>query len=306
MTPFITLTGFLGAGKTTVLNRVLSATGGRKIAVLVNELGRIAIDSKLILSRGGDVLELAGGCVCCKIDVKNDLWDGIADVVARSRPDAVVLETTGIAEPPAILEGLARVDSVRAAGVVCVVDAESGARMLEQRSEARVQLECADRVLLSKLDLASADAAQRTHDRIIEVNPDGERASFPPTDDGARALTAWILERRTLRPGRAGHHHSHGQGQLNAVSFTDESPLLSRPLLEVLDELRGSLLRVKGFVHLAGEPRRGFLELAGDRAGLTLGEPWGGDPPRTELVFIGDGLDDSAIRRRLWACRTRS
>jgi G3E family GTPase len=83
-TPFTILTGFLGAGKTTVLNRVLSTPQGMRVAVLVNELGRVSIDSQLIVSRGGDVLELAGGCVCCKIDVKNDLWDGILDVIRRS------------------------------------------------------------------------------------------------------------------------------------------------------------------------------------------------------------------------------
>src|SRR5690606_38762706 len=81
---------------------------GRRIAVLVNELGRVAIDSRLILSRGGDILELAGGCVCCKVDIKNDLWDGIAEVAERTRPDCIVLETTGIAEPGAIVAGLER------------------------------------------------------------------------------------------------------------------------------------------------------------------------------------------------------
>ena len=99
--PFTILTGWLGAGKTTALNRMLGAPHGRRIAVLVNELGRIAIDGKLILRRGGDILELAGGCVCCKVDLKSDLWDGINEVVVRSKPDYVVLETTGIAEPAA-------------------------------------------------------------------------------------------------------------------------------------------------------------------------------------------------------------
>src|SRR5689334_15499324 len=104
---------------------MLSAPHGRRIAVLVNELGRVAIDTQLIIARGGDVLELAGGCVCCKVDIKTDLWDGIADIIARSAPDHVVLETTGIAEPAAILEGLVRVpeqarDRIVPAGVVCV------------------------------------------------------------------------------------------------------------------------------------------------------------------------------------------
>src|SRR5215470_17312019 len=73
--PFPDLTRWLGAGKTTALNRMLAATHGKRIAVLVNELGRISIDTQLIIDRGGDVLELAGGCVCCKVDIKNDLWD---------------------------------------------------------------------------------------------------------------------------------------------------------------------------------------------------------------------------------------
>src|SRR4051812_49534474 len=107
--PFTILTGWLGAGKTTALNRMLAAPHGKRIAVLVNELGRISIDTQLIVGRGGDVLELAGGCVCCKVDIKNDLWDGIADVIARSSPEHVILETTGIAEPAAILENLHRV-----------------------------------------------------------------------------------------------------------------------------------------------------------------------------------------------------
>ena len=143
--PFTILTGFLGAGKTTVLNRILGQKSDRRIAVLVNELGRIDIDSRNILAAGGDVLELAGGCVCCKVDLKNDLWDGIGDVIARAEPDHVVLETTGIAEPSAILDGFDRIDSeqrerVQPVGVVCVFDCQAGLRFLETRLEAKEQV----------------------------------------------------------------------------------------------------------------------------------------------------------------------
>lgn len=306
-TPFTLLTGFLGAGKTTVLNRMLSAPQGRRIAVLVNELGKVAIDGRLILSRGGDVLELAGGCVCCKIDTKNDLWDGIADVVRRSRPDAVVLETTGIAEPPAILEGLERRPEVESAGVVtagvvCVVDGADGSSALSRREEARVQVECADRLLLSKLDLASAGAVASLHRELDAINPDAERASFPPGEEGTHALTPWLLERRGPLA-RPAHRHAHRQGQLATASFRDEEPLLAEPLLAAIEAWRERLFRVKGFVHLHGEARRGYLELAGGRISLERGEPWGGEAPRSELVIIGDGIDEAALRRRLWACR---
>lgn len=305
--PFTILTGFLGAGKTTVLNRILSATGGRRIAVLVNELGRIAIDSKLILSRGGDVLELAGGCVCCKVDTKNDLWDGIADVIERSSPEHVILETTGIAEPGAILDGFrylpeSQRDCVQPAGIVSVVEAEAGPRILEERIEAREQVLCADRLLLSKLDLASPEQARLLHNALDSLNPDAERASFPEGDTASRALTSWMLQKGVTRPARP-HTHSHSQGQLTAISFEEEAPLLEERVLELIKRHQSALYRVKGFVNLAGEPRRGYLELAGDRVSLSYKEKWQEGEAHSELVLIGENLDEALLRRQLWACR---
>ncbi len=306
--PFAILTGFLGAGKTTVLNRLLSAPQGRRIAVLVNELGRIAIDSRLILSRGGDVLELAGGCVCCKIDVKNDLWDGIADVIRRSAPDHVVLETTGIAEPAAIIEGLDRLpeaerEHIEVAGIICVVDAAAGAAQIERHAEARAQVEAADRLLFSKLDIATAATAAALHRRLHQLNPVAEVASFPSSNDGSNALAHWLLERREHVAGARRKHAPHRHGQLGAASFHETAPLLAEPLLALLLEFREQLVRVKGFVNIADEPRRGFLELAGTMSGLSYGDEWGDEEPRSELVFIGEDIDEATLRRRLWACR---
>lgn len=313
--PFTILTGWLGAGKTSALNRMLAARHGKKIAVLVNELGRISIDTQLIVGRGGDVLELAGGCVCCKVDIKNDLWDGIGDIVARSQPDHVVLETTGIAEPAAILENLFRVpeavrDRILPAGVVCVIDAETGASALRSRDEAREQAAAADRVMLSKLDVASPDAVRATHATLDEFAPEAERASFPHDDAGAIAMTSWVVEQRKVRAWTTKKHdhedHDHGHhhgGQLVAVTFTDDAPLVGDRVMAVIDRLGDRLVRAKGFVNLAGEARRGFVERAGVRTSLELREEWGEGPRATELVLIGDDLDEAALRRALWACR---
>ncbi len=309
--PFTILTGFLGAGKTTTLNRVLAAPHGRRVAVLINELGRIAIDSKLIVFRGSDVLELAGGCVCCKLDVKSDLWDGIAEVVKRTSPDQVVLETTGIAEPAAILEGLDRVpaaarDRIVPAGVICVVDAEAGAAQLERHDEAREQVASADRVLLRKLDRASAAQVAATRARVAELGPAAELASFPDDDDGAMAMTGWLLERRGSGHGHRHHgRHSHEHGQLTAVVFVEAAPLLGDAVMSVLARLGPALVRAKGFVRVAGSEQAAFAEKAGTMLELRTGLSWP-DPsaaPRTELVLIGADLDEPAIRRALWACR---
>ncbi len=314
--PFTILTGWLGAGKTTALNRMLAAPHGRRIAVLVNELGRISIDTQLIVGRGGDVLELAGGCVCCKVDTKNDLWDGIADIVKRASPDHVVLETTGIAEPAAILDGLVKVpeaqrERIAPAGVVCVVDAESGASAVTTREEAREQAAAADRILIAKLDVASADAVRATHALLDDVAREAERAAFPQDDAGALAMTAWVVEPRKLRAwttrkhdhahdDAAGHHHG---GQLVAVTFADDAPLVGERVMAVIESLGERLVRAKGFVHLAGEERRGFVERAGVRTSLELRDAWGGEPRKSEIVLIGDDLDEAALRRALWACR---
>jgi G3E family GTPase len=317
---FTILTGWLGAGKTTTVNRMLGAPHGRRIAVLVNELGRIAIDTQLIVRRGNDVLELAGGCVCCKVDVKSDLWDGIDEVVRRSRPDHVVLETTGIAEPDAIIEGFHRIPAatrarIAPAGVICTVDAEAAVVTLPKREEARAQIKAADRILLTKLDVATAAAVNAAHAAVRALNPTVERASFPDDDAGAMAMTGWLLERKRVRDrrdvsdshpdrdARRDHDRAHRHSQIVAVAFSDPSPLVGDRVLAVARGLGDRLVRAKGFVHLAGETRRGFLEKAGLRTTLRFADPWGPAPPRTELVFIGDDLDSAAIHRALWACR---
>lgn len=307
--PLVILTGFLGAGKTTALNRVLGTQHHRRVGVIINELGRIDIDTRLIKSRAGDVMELAGGCVCHEVRVQSELWAAIAEVARRGRPDVVVLETTGIAEPWSILDGLdALGDEAPAvpAAVVCVVDAEAGAGQLARHEEARAQVEAADRVLLTKLDLAPADAVVALHREIGRRNPAAERASFPPGDDATAEMVTWLLDaRRAASASRARPAHGpHAHSQLAAVAYADPAPLLAEPLLAVVDRLGPALVRAKGFVHLAGEPRRAFLERAGLRTELRFGEPWGDAVRSTELVFIGERLDAGSIRRQIWACRS--
>jgi G3E family GTPase len=308
--PLLLLTGFLGAGKTTTLNRVLTRQHRRRIGVIVNELGRIDIDTRLIKARAGDVMELAGGCVCHEVRVQSELWAAIDEVVRRSRAELVLLETTGIAEPWSILDGLEALPPGEApavaAGVICVVDAEAGAAQLERHEEARAQAEAADRILLTKLDLATPEQVVALHRALARRNPSAERASFPDDEEGAAALVPWLLATRTgARAPRADARgpHAHAHGQLAAVALTAEEPLLAEPLLDIVERLGPALVRAKGFVSIAGEPRRAYLERAGSRTSLRFDELWGDLPRHTELVLIGEGLDADSLRRQLWACR---
>jgi G3E family GTPase len=185
-----------------------------------------------------------------------------------------------------------------------VVDGEAGAAQLDRRDEARAQVIAADRVMLSKLDVAPASAVGDAHARIEALSPHAERAAFPASDDGAMAMTAWMLETRRPRRGPAPHLHHHGQ--MVAATFSDPAPIAAGPLMAYLRSLGDRLVRAKGFVHLAGEDRRGFVERAGLRTDLTLLAPWGDAERMTEIVLIGEGLDEAAVRRGLWACRARA
>jgi G3E family GTPase len=121
-------------------------------------------------------------------------------------------------------------------------------------------------------------------------------------------MTAWVVEPRKLRAWTARTHAhedepGHHDHQLVAVAFTDDAPLVGDRVLAVLEQLGDRLVRAKGFVHLANDPRRGFVERAGLRTELRHEGTWGDGPRKTELVLIGEGLDEGAIHRALWACR---
>lgn len=295
------LTGFLGAGKTTALNRLLTAAGGRRIAVLVNDLGAIDIDRRLIEKQSGDVLELAGGCVCCKIDLRRDLWIHVKDLIDRSRCDHIVLETTGAADPSTLME-LPEELKPRAsiAGVVAVVDAETGGAALERHDDARAQVEAAERVLLTKTDVATAANLSRAHHLVREMNELAEVAAFVRGHEGDGFLAHWVLERRRVGTNPVKTKRKHGQ--LVAATFVEERPLVGPLVEEWLGRLGSKVVRAKGFVNVAGDERRSWLEVAGAHRTLAPAEPWGDARRLTELVVIGEGLDEQAVRRQLWAC----
>ncbi len=311
--PLVILTGFLGAGKTTVLNRVLGAQHHRRLAIIVNELGRIDIDGRLLRARAGDVVELAGGCVCHEVRTMEELWEAFAETIRRARPDCIVLETTGIAEPEPLLEALAdrpaNASDVVACRVVTVVDAQAGKAVLERHGEARHQVMAADRLLLSKLDLADPDSLAALHESIANLNESAERAGFPETAAGTTALVSWLLDDLTPRALRDEERQTrpHEHGQLTVVALAEDAPLCEGPLLAMCGRLGSALVRAKGFVHIAGQDRQAFLERAGLQLSLRYGDPWPEDGPRrSEIVLIGDGLDGAALVRQLWACRAEA
>jgi len=203
--PVTVLTGYLGAGKTTLLNRVLSEQHGKKYAVIVNEFGELGIDNELVVNAEEEVFEMNNGCICCT--VRGDLIRIIEGLMKRKgRFDAILIETTGLADPAPVAQTFFVDDEVRNRtkldSIVTVVDAKNFLQRLEDSHEAAEQVAFADIVLLNKIDLVSPDEAARVEARIRSINPMARLHKRPAVAASAKAwLSAWssLLRAPALR-----------------------------------------------------------------------------------------------------------
>ncbi|MEQ7156212.1 CobW family GTP-binding protein [Brevundimonas aurifodinae] len=232
--PVTVLTGYLGAGKTTLLNRILTEDHGKRYAVIVNEFGEIGIDNDLVVGADEDVFEMNNGCVCCT--VRGDLIRVVAGLMKRQKPgapafDAIIVETTGLADPGPVAQTFFVDEDVKAKttldSVTALVDAKHVMARLDDSREAREQVAFADRIILNKTDLASADELAAVERRLRALNPlapitRAERANVPL--DQVLGLGGFDLERiLDINPqfanpahGEDGHVHDehcgHAQG----------------------------------------------------------------------------------------------
>lgn len=224
-TPVTVLTGYLGAGKTTLLNRILTEDHGKRYAVIVNEFGEIGIDNDLVVGADEDVFEMNNGCVCCT--VRGDLIRVVNGLMKRQRPgkpafDAIIVETTGLADPGPVAQTFFVDDEVKAKtfldSVTALVDAKHVMARLDDSKEAREQVAFADRIILNKTDLVSEDDLAAVETRLRGLNPlapivRAERANVPL--DQVLGQHGFDLERITeVRPdfinpphGAEGHVH---------------------------------------------------------------------------------------------------
>src|ERR1700761_6594103 len=172
--PVTVLTGYLGAGKTTLLNRILSENHGKKYAVIVNEFGEIGIDNDLIIGADEEVFEMNNGCVCCT--VRGDLVRIIDGLMKRKgKFDAIILETTGLADPAPVAQTFFVDEDVRAKthldSVTTVVDAKHLPLRLKDSREAAEQIAFADQIILNKTDLVTAEELAAVERAIRTLNP---------------------------------------------------------------------------------------------------------------------------------------
>jgi len=327
--PVLVLTGFLGSGKTTLLNHLLRGPALSDAAVIVNEFGEIGIDHLLVEQAFEDAVLLKSGCICCT--VRGDLVDTFQTLLERRDKGEippfrrVVIETTGLAEPGPVMRTIMADPAVserfRLDGVVTTVDAVNGAGQLDSHPESVQQAALADRLILTKTDLA-ADVESLIA-RLKELNPAAPLIhAVQGNVDAAMILDVglWDPVKREADiarwlPAEAydDHHHHHDvnrHGDIRAFCIVRDAPVPwpeFRRWLDALASLRGpDLLRMKGVVNVEGESQpvalHGVQHVFHPPAKLPRWPE--GDSRQTRLVFIVRGIEKKAVERSLDAALT--
>ncbi|TAN58475.1 MAG: cobalamin biosynthesis protein CobW [Rhodospirillales bacterium] len=324
--PVTVITGFLGAGKTTLVRHLMTNAEGRRIALVVNEFGDVGIDRDLLLGCGdaacreGDIVELANGCLCCT--VADDFLPAMTKLIERAQPpDHILVETSGLALPKPLVKAFgwpgikarATVD-----GVVTVIDgpavaagrfASSPEEMARPDHENPLeevfsdQLACSDMVLLNKTDLLSPETLGRLTEDLSQRLRKG--AKLVPTHQGRIAASVLLglsataeddLDSRpSLHDALGEHDHDDFESFVVDLLPVNSPEILEARLLTLISE--HDILRIKGFLDVPGKPMRLALQGVGPRIERYFDRPWKADERRSShLVVIGQkGLDRAAI-----------
>ncbi len=325
--PLTVLTGFLGAGKTTLLNRLLKDPALAETAVIINEFGDVGLDHLLVEYVGDNMVLLQSGCLCCTM--RGDLVDALETLLRdldnrRCKFRRVLLETTGLADPAPVLHtAMAHpylVLRYRLDGVVTVVDAMNGEATLDAHAEAVKQAAVADRIVLTKTDLADASQRARIVARLRTLNPaapildaakgeaTAERLLYCGLYDPARKtpdVKKWLAA-EAYADAQHSHDHHHDANRhddhIGAFVLTSDTAIPAGTLEMFLELLRAThgdkLLRIKGIVKLAEMPDtpvvvHGVQHVFHPTAQL---ERWPDDDHRTRLVFITRDLSEHTVR----------
>jgi G3E family GTPase len=315
-TPVTVLTGYLGAGKTTLLNRILTEQHGRKYAVIVNEFGEVGIDNDLIVDADEEVFEMNNGCICCT--VRGDLIRIIEGLMRRrDRFDAILIETTGLADPAPVVQTFFVDEDVRAKtrldAIVTVVDAKHLLDEIARAPEAQEQLAFADIIILNKTDLVSLEEMQDVEARIRAINPTAaiqraQRCDVPI--DSVVDRNAFDLDRiLEVEPDFLDGDHDHAHDQhVTSFSLVTKDPIDPKkffPWVEMIAQTFGpDMLRMKGILALKDDDDRYVIQgvhmlLEGDHQ-----RPWReGEERVSRLVFIGRNLPREVIEEGFLKCR---
>ena len=337
--PVTVITGFLGAGKTTLIRHLMQNPQGKRLAILVNEFGTVGVDGEILKSCADEncpvenIVELANGCICCT--VADDFIPTIEALMARpEKPDHILIETSGLALPKPLLKAFdwpAIRSRITVDGVVALADAEAVAAGRFAPDEAAVQaqreaddsldhetplsevfedqISCADIVLLSKADLAG-EAGLAAARAVIEAEAPRKLPILPMTEGVIDprvilGLNAKAEDDLAARPSHHDGHDDHEHDDFDTVvidmpEIADPADLVAR-IQRLAREKH--ILRVKGYIAVTGKPMRMLVQAVGERVRHQFDRPWGSLPRQGQLVVIAEHhhIDLAAIRAVLGA-----
>ncbi len=337
--PATVITGFLGAGKTTIIRNLLETADGRRIALIVNEFGDVGVDGEILKGCGDeacsedDIIELANGCICCT--VADDFIPTMTRLLDRNEPpDHIVIETSGLALPQPLVKAFNWPEirnQVTVDGVITVVDSAAVAAGRFASDEAAVQaqreadealdhetplqelfedqLNCADLILLNKTDLVAQETLDGIQSDLAREVRDG--VSFVGVRNGGIGADIVLgldasaeddMEVRKSHHEQAGHEdHDHDDFETFVVS--PAGPHGREEIVAAVSKAIADhdILRLKGFIDIAEADARLVIQAVGPRVDAYFDRPWhAGEPRRSSLVVIGEkGLDEPAIRSAL-------
>ncbi|WFU44826.1 GTP-binding protein [Bradyrhizobium sp. CB82] len=286
--PVLLVAGFLGAGKTTVVNHLLAHADGRRIAAVVNDFGAINIDAELIMGAADGVVSLANGCICCSLE--GDLLRTLAVLLRRdSRPDVIVIETSGVADPADVVRNLMDPLIFREAPletVLCVVDATMQMAMLDD-ALLRSQIRAADVVALSKVDLVDAAGITQMRDALRAMRPSAVLVDALQGEVPGALLFAPDVDRAPA-PREPGPKRPAAE-RFETMSWRSDKPVSLPRLQAAIGRLAPKLARAKGLFETVEQPGRVMVfQLAGGRATLTTGGTRVEGVARTRIVFVAE------------------
>ncbi len=290
--PVILVTGFLGAGKTTLINHLLTHAGGRRLAAVVNDFGAVNIDAALVAENADGVMSLANGCICCSL--QGDLLRTLSGLLRRDPPpEGIIIETSGVSDPAEVVRTLLDPVVWREAPletVIAVADAAAlaGDPALLEDTLCRSQVASADIVALNKADLVDAEGLTRARSALAGIK--AERVIFPVSAGALAPELAFAgTGHQPVAPDpRAAERARFATPRFESTTFESRDPLSLPAFQQAMTRLAPHLVRAKGFVSFAEHPGRPMLfQLVGDRA--TLGPaPAGAEPGATRLVLIAE------------------
>jgi G3E family GTPase len=303
--PILLVTGFLGAGKTTVVNHLLSHAEGRRIAAVVNDFGAINIDAELIAGASDGVVSLSNGCICCTLE--GDLLRTLATLLRRDpKPEFIVIETSGIADPADIVRNLMDPVIWREApleAVLCVLDAATSPAALNDDALLRSQLRVADVIALNKVDLADEAHRAQLRDAVRALRPAAAIVEAQHGEVPAALLFPMDVDHvpavREVGPRRP------SVDRFETLSWTSERRLSLLRLQQAIGRLAPKLARAKGLFETVEQPGRlTVFQLAGGRATLAPGGALPAGVPRARIVFIAElgALSLAEIDAAMTAC----